>query len=79
MTKNEIFRTAHPYMGPSDNYSFGDGKTHGINEICRMCKSDATAISKNDDEHVDFQDFYKTKEYKAYRCNACGYVFSWYK
>lgn len=78
MTKNEIFRTAHKYLSPRE-YSYGDGKTHGINEICRICKSDATAIGKNDEEHKDYEDFYKTLDYKAYRCNACGYVFSWYK
>lgn len=78
-TQQEVFRTARPYIDPkrSAAYSFGDGLTHGINEVCRCCKAPAEKI--DEDNAQAFQQFYKTKEYKAYKCPACGYMFSWYK
>ena len=76
-SQSEVFRTASPYVHPGVTYSFGDGKNHGINEICRCCKSDATEIKG--DDLIPWKQFYKTMEYRAYKCNACGYMFSWYR
>jgi hypothetical protein len=70
-TQSEVFRTAHQYVEPGVFASLGDGKTDGINEVCRCCKSEATAIQSK--EHMQpFKDFYKTLDYKAYQCKTCG-------
>lgn len=72
-----ITRTAHRYMPKQLVCSFGDGLEHGINEVCRCCKSKGVPIGGAELE--PFKQFYKTREYKAYKCPACGYLFSWYK
>lgn len=87
-TAGEVFRTAFAYLPPSDA-GLGAGLPHGINQVCICCK----AGSKHDDgtvagyvdkviDPVDLKpwsDFYKTKDFSAYRCGSCGYQWSWYR
>lgn len=80
-TANEVFRTAHEYIYSTDSNpgSYGYGLKHGINQVCRCCKSaDARKIT-NSVELKPWSDFYKKNEYAAYECLACGYMFSWYR
>ena len=77
MTPSEVFRTAHEYVNTGAN-SFGAGLPHGINQVCRYCKSTDTQ-QPSASEMIPFNNFYKTKEFKAYACNVCGAKFSWYK
>tara|TARA_R110000868_G_scaffold211993_1_gene462006 strand:- start:371 stop:625 length:255 start_codon:yes stop_codon:yes gene_type:complete len=75
---NEVFRTAHKYMKPNE-VSFGDGLPHGINQVCRCCKSIKTSKIIDPVELKPWLDFYKTFDFAAYECESCGYKFSWYK
>ena len=86
-TQSEVFRTAQPYIAENQN-GIGQGLTHGINQVCICCKAGSTAdgqvigIVDKIIDPVDLKpwtDFYKTKDFAAYKCGACGYQWSWYK
>ncbi len=79
MTQNEIFRTAHKYLSPGSSASLGDGLPHGINQVCRCCKSQETRKIVDKVELKPWLDFYKTLDFAAYECQPCGYKFSWYR
>jgi hypothetical protein len=77
-TAKEVFRTAHPYVYTNKD-SYGEGLVHGINQVCRCCKSADTSKITNKADLKPWLDFYTSKEFAAYECNSCGYKFSWYK
>lgn len=93
-TQNEVFRTAHEYIPQDDLEFNNDDKSkpfpvfsydvrgkklkHGINEVCISCKTPSEELTNRDPELTPFKEFYKTYDYKAYKCPACGYMFSWY-
>jgi hypothetical protein len=85
MTK-EVYRTAFEYIESHQN-GLGKGLPHGINQVCIACKAGGLvdgkpvgSVEKITDitELKHWADFYKTKEFTAYKCN-CGYKWSWYK
>jgi hypothetical protein len=77
-TPSEVFRTAFSYI---ENPS-ATSKTlpHGINQVCITCKEANNVDRIRDAASLKpWSDFYKTKEYAAYKCLSCGYQWSWYK
>jgi len=78
VTSSIVSRTAHEYIKSTDALSFGAGLLHGINQVCRCCKSTDTR-QLHGEELRPWSEFYTTLEFKAYRCNVCDYPFSWYK
>lgn len=86
-TQDEVFRTAFKYVdsGASRFLSKEASESpHGINQVCICCKAGSQTpsdVSKIVDpvELRPWQQFYKTYEYAAYKCNVCGYMWSWYK
>ena len=87
-TPNDVFKTAFKYIDSHQN-GFGAGLTHGINQVCVCCKAgslhDDVSVAGLIDRITDavdvkpWADFYKTKDYAAYKCRSCGYQWSWYK
>jgi hypothetical protein len=83
-TASDVRRTAFSYVDtPPSNYSLGAGLKHGINQVCISCKAGTQAWEvERITDAVDLKpwaDFYKTKDYAAYKCGCCGYQWSWYR
>ena len=82
-SQNEVFRTAHEYTTAGCDMDHdpvtNQRLKHGVNEVCICCKKPSVELSEKDPEYGSFKQFYQTLEYKAYKCPACGYQFSWYK
>lgn len=93
MQTSEVFRTAFRYLEPHIDCSIGNGLSHGVNQVCPICKAGSSYKDKtgklqttgNVEEIRDiaelkpWNDFYKTFDFKAYSCGSCGYQWSWYK
>ena len=77
-TPSEVGRTTHPYVETGAN-SYGSGLPNGINQVCRCCKSSDTQVIRDPVELAPFNVFFTESEYKAYKCQSCGYKFSWYR
>lgn len=78
-SQNDVSLTAHIFVEDTLPKSYGRGLTFGINQVCRCCKSSDTQEIKDPVELRPWTDFFKTYEYRAYKCRSCGYMFSWYK
>jgi hypothetical protein len=88
-TPKEVFKTAFAYHEGCGENHFTNGLKHGINQVCISCKAGSVhsdgSISGyverivNDADLTPWSDFYKTKEFAAYKCRSCGYQWSWYK
>lgn len=85
-TQSQVFKTAFPYVNWSTG--LGDGLPNGINQVCICCKAGSMIDGKvighvyRVIDSVDLRpwaEFYKTKDYAAYRCGVCGYQWSWYR
>lgn len=75
-TQSEVFRTAFSYVEDTKRKDL----PHGINQVCIACKEDHNVDRIRDAVSLKpWSDFYKTKEYAAYKCLSCGYQWSWYK
>ena len=85
-----VSRTAFKYVQDQDDpLSFGNGLPHGINQVCPCCKAGSTTPDgkiigdveqiRDSAELKPWTDFFKTFEYKAYKCFSCGYKWCWYK
>jgi hypothetical protein len=82
-----VFRTAFSYI-ENHQGGLGEGLPHGINQVCICCKA-GSLVEGKPAGHVEkiidatdlkpWSDFYKTKEYAAYKCHSCGYQWSWYR
>lgn len=86
-TDSEVFKTAAMYIEDYQN-GLGAGLKCGINQVCQCCKAGSLIDGKPVgivDKIVDeldlkpWSDFYKTKEFAAYKCRSCGYQWSWFK
>lgn len=89
-TPNEVFRTAFKYV---ENTSKSSSLPHGVNQVCISCKAGSELTYENGTikkfgqvekiiDQIDLKpwsDFYKEKEFAAYKCRSCGYQWSWYK
>jgi hypothetical protein len=88
-TPKEVFKTAFTYHEDCGKNPFTIGLRHGINQVCIACKSGSVHSDGTIAGHVErilnsadlmpWSDFYKTKEFAAYKCHTCGYQWSWYK
>jgi hypothetical protein len=82
---SDVSRTAFSYIKDAIN-GLGAGLQHGINQVCICCKAGSLIDGKQvgDVEKIidavdlkPWSDFYKTKDYAAYKCHSCGYQWSW--
>jgi hypothetical protein len=83
----DVCRTAFAYIKDATQ-GLGAGLQHGINQLCICCKA-GSLIEDKQIGHVEkitnpadlkpWADFYKTKDYAAYKCYSCGYQWSWYR
>jgi hypothetical protein len=82
-TQQQVFRTAFPYLdGTAERY----GSEHGVNQVCPGCKAGSNTQTRcivarvvDTVDLLPWAEFYKTKQYAAYKCGACGYQWSWYR